>query len=353
MEEKYMQRCLQLARKGEGHTHPNPMVGAVIVHHGKIVGEGYHRSYGGPHAEVHAIRSVKDDAVLKASTLYVSLEPCAHYGKTPPCAALIISKQIPRVVVATKDPNPSVAGKGIAMLLDAGIDVTEGIMEEEARALNRTFFINQLYLRPHVILKWAQSRDGFMDGIRDPLSGNAPARISNDLTQTLGHRLRTRVQGIMVGTRTAMMDNPRLTARKWYGTNPARIVIDRTGTISPTAHLFDDETRTLVFTENANYPMNGARVKPVVIDFSGDVNRQLLKTLYAENIFSVLVEGGAYLLRSFIEKNMWDDAYIEVSPQLLKEGVKAPDIQGEKISAKKYIDSTQIHLKSKISRNFL
>lgn len=349
----YMQRCLQLARKGEGSARPNPMVGAVIVHDGKIIGEGYHRRYGEAHAEVNAILSVKDVSLLPHSTMYVSLEPCSHYGKTPPCAELIVSKKIPRVVIATSDPNPKVSGNGIRIMREAGIEVTVGVLEDEARELNRMFFVNQQDKRPYVILKWAQSKDGFIDHKRTSLSEGNPAQISNDLTHSIVHKFRTTVQGIMVGTNTVIMDDPRLTVRKWYGNNPVRIVIDRESKIPPGSAVFNNDAKTIVFTENPDYPVKKENVKPLLFDFNSETNTQILKHLYAEGVYSVLVEGGAQLLASFIEKNLWDEAYIEVGNKRLNEGTKAPVIQPDKAIAKKYLDSVQIHLKNKITRNFL
>ncbi len=348
-----MERCLQLARKGEGFTKPNPLVGAVVVHNNRIIGEGFHRQYGEAHAEVNAIASVKNSALLPESTLYVSLEPCAHHGKTPPCAELIISRKIPRVVVATSDPNPKVAGRGIAMMRESGIEVTVGMLEEKARDLNRIFFVNQLCNRPYLILKWAQSSDGFMDQHRTPNDGRTPVIISNTLTHTIVHKFRTQVQGILVGTNTALLDNPQLTARKWFGDHPTRVVIDRENKIPSDAFLFDESAPTIVFT--ASLPPETGRkehIKYIGIDFSGDTNRQILERLYDEKIYSLLIEGGAQLLASFIEKEMWDEAYVEISAKALHSGVKAPVIQGDVAASSTYPDSVQFHLKSKITRNF-
>lgn len=349
----FMERCLQLARKGEGFTKPNPLVGAVVVHNGRIIGEGFHRQYGEAHAEVNAIASVRDRSLLPESTLYVSLEPCAHHGKTPPCAELVITKKIPRVVVATGDPNPKVSGKGIAMMRENGIEVVMGVLEEEARNLNRIFFVNQLYNRTYIILKWAQSSDGFMDHHRIPGDGRTPVIISNTLTHTIVHKFRTQVQGIMVGTHTALLDNPQLTTRKWFGHHPTRIVIDRENKIPSDTFLFDGSAPTIVFTASA--PPNAAKkehVKYIEIDFSGDTNKQISDRLYDEKIYSLLIEGGAQLLASFIEKEMWDEAYVEIAEKELHSGVKAPIIQGDVAASRKYPGSVQFHLKSKITRNF-
>ena len=348
-DEKYMYRCLQLAGKGKCYVNSNPMVGAVIVHDGQIVGEGYHKKFGEPHAEANAINSVKNSSLLQESTLYVSLEPCTHYGKTPPCTELVISKKIPRVVVATRDPNPKVSGKGVQMMRDAGIEVTEGVLNNEAKELNRVFFVNHLYKRPYIILKWAQSNDGFIDHERSLFTKNAPAKISNEITEIIIHKLRTHVQGIMVGTNTVLMDNPKLTARKWFGKNPVRITIDKRNMIPSHAQIFNNDAKTIVFTENPDYHIKKENVKPIVIDFSSDTNTQIIKHLYTENIRSVLVEGGAQLLASFIAKNLWDEAYIEISTKILNKGTKAPHIQGNRIRIKQYPNSIQIHLKNKIS----
>ena len=350
----FMQRCIQLARKGEGFTKPNPMVGAVIVHNNKIIGEGYHRQYGAAHAEVNAIASVSDQSLLPESTIYVSLEPCAHHGKTPPCVELIISRKIPRVVVAITDPNPEVAGKGIGMMRNSGIDVSVGMLAEEARELNRLFFVNQLWNRPYILLKWAQSKDGFIDLHRTSLEEKSPIKISNSITQSIVHKIRTEVEGIMVGTNTALLDNPQLTARKWFGNHPTRIVIDRVNRIPLTSALFDGSTPTIVFT--ASPPPDSSRyehIKYIAIDFTEETINQIVHHLYKENIHSLLIEGGANLLSSFIEAEMWDEALVERSEKLLLSGVKAPDIEGEVTEIKKYLDSVQFHIKSKISRNIL
>lgn len=343
----FMQRCLQLARKGEGYTSPNPMVGAVIVRDNRIIGEGYHRKYGTAHAEVNAIASVKDNALLSESTMYVSLEPCAHHGHTPPCAELIISRGIPRVVVAMTDPNPKVAGRGIEMMRKSGIDVSVGMLAEEAGELNRIFLVNQLQNRPYIILKWAQSKDGFMDHHRTSCE-EKPVKISNSITQSIVHKYRTQVQGIIVGTTTALLDNPQLTARKWFGSHPARIVIDRENKIPAASALFDGVAPTIVFTASTPAdPNRHEHVKHIVIDFSEDTNIQIIDELFKEKIHSLLIEGGASLLSSFIDREMWDEAYVEKSDQLLLSGIKAPDIQGEITEIKKYLNAFQYHIRAK------
>lgn len=350
----FMQRCLQLARKGEGFTKPNPMVGAIIVYNNKIIGEGYHRHYGESHAEVNAINSVKDKSLLSKSTLYVSLEPCAHHGKTPPCAELIISNKIPRVVLAVRDPNPKVSGKSVEMMISAGIEVTECVMEEESRSLNKFFFVNQELSRPYIILKWAQSKDGFIDLYRNPADNKQPVIISNKLTHSIVHKFRTQVQAILVGTNTALLDNPQLTSRKWYGENPTRIVIDRENRLPLDHKIFDGLVPTIVFTETAPmFSESIPKLKYLEIDFTKDTNKQIINHLIKNKIYSLLVEGGSNLLSTFIKKNLWDEAYIEVSDKTLKSGIKAPEIQGKEIEVKKYLNSSQFILKSKITRNIL
>ena len=349
IDEEYMSRCLQLAKKGYGATKNNPMVGCVVVHNNTIIGEGYHRKIGEAHAEVNAINSVKDISLLKESTLYVSLEPCSHFGKTPPCAELILSKSIPRVVVAITDPNPQVAGRGIQMLRDRGVELTVGILENEARDLNKSFFVNQINKRPFVTLKWAETKDGYIDNQRSDHT-KPPLKLSNSITQCIVHKLRTQNMGIMVGTNTALKDNPRLNARKWSGDNPVRIVIDRTAKIPHDSHLFSDETPTIVFTQLESYP-NHKNVTSICIDFTDNVNEQILQKIFELNIASVLIEGGSILISSFIESNLWDEAFIEVSDCEIGCGIRAPHISGTFINAKKYIESFHFHIKNQISRN--
>ncbi len=348
-DEKYMWRCLQLAKKGEGATKTNPMVGCVIVHNNTIIGEGYHRKIGEPHAEVNAINSVKEKSLLTKSTMYVSLEPCSHHGLTPPCAELIASKKIQRVVVAVTDPDTRVAGRGIEFLKKAGTEVTVGVLENEAKELNRFFFVNKAYKRPYIILKWAQTKNGFIDTNR--LDYTTPAlKLSNSITQSIVHKLRTQTMGIMVGTNTALKDNPTLTARKWSGDNPVRIVIDRTGKLSAGSNLLAGDVKTLVFTEIDNYPVSN-NIISICINFNDSVNEQILDRLFDLNIGSILIEGGTFLISSFIDKNLWDESFIEVSDKEIVSGISAPLIHGDLINAKKYIDSLHFHIMKAISRN--
>ena len=315
-----MQRCIQLAQFGEAGAPPNPLVGAVIVCRGRIIGEGYHRRCGGPHAEVNAIRSVSDQSLLRQSTLYVSLEPCAHYGKTPPCADLIIEKGIPRVVVGCIDPFAKVCGLGIRKLREAGVEVAVGALEDECRRLNRRFFTFHEKQRPWVTLKWAQSRDGFIDRLRR--DDEASAQLSTPFTQMLVHRLRARSQAILVGTQTALRDNPSLTNRLWPGGQPLRLVIDRHGILPPTLRLFDDSAPTHV------YP-------------TGDLT-EILSDLHQRGIQSLLVEGGARLLRSFLEQGLWDEARVETAAISLGQGVRAPEIPLSLMTREEVVDGHKI-----------
>lgn len=323
-DEKYMARCLQLARCGKAGAAPNPMVGAVIVADGRIIGEGYHIRCGEAHAEVNAVRSVrpKDKALLRKATIYVSLEPCSHYGKTPPCADLIISCGIPRVVVGCVDPFSEVSGRGIRKLRDAGIHVTVGVLEQECLALNRRFIVNHTEKRPYVLLKWAQSADGFIDRLRNS-ADEPPVVFSNSFTSMLVHRQRAGVQAILVGRQTALLDNPSLTVRHWPGQSPLRVVIDRELSLPETLHLFDGTVPTLVFTACSNAPIRPG-VEYVVLDFAQPVIHQILAELYARHVQSLLVEGGAILLQSFINAGLWDEAHVEIAPIELHSGVQAP-----------------------------
>ena len=325
---KFMRRCIQLAKCGEAGAPPNPMVGAVVVCDGHIIGEGFHRRCGGPHAEVNAINSVKEKHLLSRSTIYVSLEPCAHYGKTPPCADLIIKSGIPRVVIGCTDPFAKVNGLGIKKLQDAGCEVVVGVLQEECRELNRRFFTFHQKHRPWIMLKWAQSKDGYI-GIAPsnstlkgenlvarnslPLREGWGGSFSTLLTQTLVHRLRARSGAILVGTRTALLDNPTLTTRLWPGQNPLRLTIDRHNILPPTLHLKDGSTPTVIYTKESI--------------------EEILQDLYERGIQSLLVEGGAALLQSFIDKGLWDEVRIETAPFRLGDGVAAPILsEGELIS---------------------
>ena len=320
-DEKYIRRCIELASNGLCNAAPNPMVGAVIVHNGRIIGEGYHAKCGKGHAEVNAIRSVKDESLLKESTIYVSLEPCSHYGKTPPCADLIISKGIPRVVVGCIDPFSKVSGRGIQKLRDAGIDVTVGILEEECKDLIKRFVTFNTLKRPYITLKWAESADGFIDIKRE---NGSPVVLSTPITSMYVHKQRAEHKAILVGRKTALLDNPSLTTRKWYGKNPLRLVIDRHLALPDNLNLFDHSTATIVFTESHKQAEDNLEF--VTIDFSKDILPQILSVLYDRKIQSLLVEGGTTLLQSFIDTGIWDEIFIEHSEKILSEGIKSPNI---------------------------
>ena len=320
----YMQRCLQLARCGSGSTSPNPMVGAVIVCEGRIIGEGYHVRAGEPHAEVNAVNSVKecDVPLLERSTIYVSLEPCSHYGKTPPCCDLIIARHIARVVIATTDFNAQVNGGGIARMREAGIEVLVGLLEADSRRLNGAFFAFHQKKRPFVTLKWAQSADGFIDRHRN---GGKALSISNGVSRVAVHKLRSMHDAILVGTRTALLDDPSLDVRHWAGRAPLRMVIDREGVLPPGLRLFDGSLPTVVFTSVCRNGLSGKNIEQIQLDFSNGIIPQILAFMHSRKLNSLLVEGGAELLRSFMDAGLWDIIRVEVNPALsVNEGVAAP-----------------------------
>lgn len=322
-----MQRCLELAALGMGSVSPNPMVGAVIVHGGRIIGEGYHQRYGEAHAEVNAINSVLskyDDAeeLLRDSTIYVSLEPCAHYGKTPPCADLIIKHGIPRVVVGCRDPFEQVDGKGIEKLQQAGIEIIAGVLEAECKWLNRRFFTRVQQKRPYVILKWAQTADGFF----------APADkqqlwITGEESRRLVHKWRGEEDAILVGKHTVAIDNPQLNTRYWPGKSPKRVVIDRRLELAASMNIYDQSVETLVFNE-VKTDIDG-KIKYIALeDFERFVPQYILFQLYLQDIQSVIIEGGAHTLNSFIEAGLWDEARIFAGKAILGKGINAPCVTG-------------------------
>lgn len=320
VDEQYMRRALQLAALAEGHTSPNPMVGAVVVHQGRIIGEGYHRRCGEPHAEVNAIASVRDKSLLPQSTIYVTLEPCSHYGKTPPCCDLIIASHIPRVVVGCLDPFPQVSGRGVARLREHNIEVCTGILEEECLWLNRRFITFHSQQRPYITLKWAQSADGYIDRIRS--NDEQPTLFSTPTTRSWAHRLRATNDAILVGTNTVLADNPSLTTRYWTGHNPVRITIDCNKRIPACATLLDGSTPTLLLGRtDIEQPVE-------CIPLEGHDLSEVMQHLYRHNIQSLIVEGGSHMLQSFINASLWDEAHIERTPLHLVEGIPAPTLQG-------------------------
>jgi diaminohydroxyphosphoribosylaminopyrimidine deaminase/5-amino-6-(5-phosphoribosylamino)uracil reductase len=322
--ETYMQRCLDLAITGLGKTAPNPMVGAVIVHNDQIIGEGYHKAFGGPHAEVNAVNAVRDKTLLKDSTLYVNLEPCSHTGKTPPCADLIIRSGIPHVVGGMTDPNPVVAGSGYTKLRHAGVEVVTDILHQECVEMNRRFIMFHTRRRPYVILKWAQTSDCFIDVVRGQKEYPQPTWISNEISRMLVHKWRSEEQSILVGTNTAMMDNPRLNVREWPGRSPLRMVIDKTLKLPETLNLFDNSYPTVVFNSLRDEQAGNTRYAKVTFD--DNFLENMLRWLYESGIQSVLVEGGKILINSLIRKSLWDEARVFKGNKLFGQGVTAPSI---------------------------
>ena len=321
-EELYMQRCNDLASRGIAQVAPNPMVGAVLVYEDRVIGEGYHMQYGQAHAEVNCLASVKaeDQQLISRSTLYVSLEPCNHFGKTPPCTDLIIRNKIPEVVIGCSDSFEKVNGTGIQKLKEAGINVKCGILEEEAQFLNRRFFTFHQKQRPYIILKWAQSKDGFIAA-----DANHRTKISNEITDKLVHQWRSEESAIMVGTHTVHFDNPELTVRHVSGRNPVRVIIDKNLSIPDNSKILNQEAPTIIFNEISDVEKGLNRF--VILDFAEDSLSQMMSYLYRENILSVIVEGGQKLLQSFIDQHLWDEARVITNNDLeLQGGVVAPQL---------------------------
>jgi len=333
-----MHRCLQLAKMGTGNVAPNPMVGAVLVYENEIIGEGYHQQYGQAHAEVNCINNVSEanQSLIEKSTLYVSLEPCAHFGKTPPCADLIIKNKIPNVVIACRDSYEEVDGKGIQKLQQAGVNVIVGILEKEALELNKRFFTFHRKQRPYIILKWAQSRDAKIG--RQDFSA---LKISNDITNRMVHKWRSEEAAILVGTNTALHDNPSLTTRLWKGNNPVRLVLDLQLKLPLSLHLFDGSVKTIVFNQVKHEEENG--VTFYKLSSGEDIISGLLNALYRLKIQSVLIEGGARLLQSFIDQNYWDEARVITNEQLLiKNGINAPKLKNSSLGCIKKATGDQL-----------
>ena len=338
-QEKYMLRCLELAKKGGGNVSPNPMVGCVIVHHGEIIGEGYHKKYGEAHAEVNAINSVENQELLKDSVMYVTLEPCAHHGLTPPCTDLIIEKQIPKVVIGTIDTYAEVAGKGIEKMRKAGLNVEVGMLENECREINKRFFTFHEKKRPFIILKWAQTSDGFID--IDRKSFGEPTWITGPKALTRVHQLRAEEDAILVGTNTALKDNPSLTTRHVKGKNPLRMVLDRQLRLPENLNIFDNSVPTFVF--NARENKTKGNVTFLQIDFSGDIIHPILSELHKRRIQSLIVEGGRELIKSFFQSGIWDEAYVFVGNKLFKSGIPAPTLPEQLIHYEK-LDDDELYI---------
>jgi diaminohydroxyphosphoribosylaminopyrimidine deaminase/5-amino-6-(5-phosphoribosylamino)uracil reductase len=315
--EDYIRRCIELAKNGLGTTYPNPMVGSVIVHNNTIIGEGWHKKSGKPHAEVNAIKSVKNKTLLSESTIYVSLEPCCHFGKTPPCTDLILEYNIPNIVIGSIDPNEKVAGKGIQKLKDAGKNVLIGVLQHECLALNKRFFTFHNKSRPYIILKWAESQDGFIAPAHK--NEKKPVWITNIYSRQLVHKWRSEEQSILVGTSTVLEDNPKLDVRDWYGNSPLKVIIDLNNKINDDYFVAKNRTHSIFISqEDKNIEKENM-----------DLPEFILSTLYRKNIQSVIIEGGATTLQYFIDKNLWDEARIFKGRNFFKKGIKAPHLYGE------------------------
>ncbi|WP_249033279.1 bifunctional diaminohydroxyphosphoribosylaminopyrimidine deaminase/5-amino-6-(5-phosphoribosylamino)uracil reductase RibD [Winogradskyella sediminis] len=308
---------MQIAKNGLGTTRPNPMVGAVIVYNDQIIAEGFTSPYGGPHAEVNAINAVKNQSLLAKSTIYVTLEPCSHFGKTPPCSDLIISHHIPNVVIGCIDDNPEVAGKGIAKLRASGCHVTVGVLENECKAHHKRFFTFHNKKRPYIILKWAETADGFIAPIAR--EEQKPVWITNPYSRQLVHKWRAEEQAILVGTNTVVADNPSLTVRDWSGENPIRVVLDKSSKLNMDYSIFNDDAKTI-------------RITSETIDFEKPIASQIATLLHKENINSIIIEGGSQTLQTFIDENLWDEARVFIGKTEFKSGIKAPQFDGNLIS---------------------
>jgi diaminohydroxyphosphoribosylaminopyrimidine deaminase / 5-amino-6-(5-phosphoribosylamino)uracil reductase len=321
--EFYLKRCIELAKNGLGTTYPNPLVGAVIVYNNEIIGEGWHKKTGEAHAEVNAINAVKDKSLLAKSTIYVSLEPCSHFGKTPPCSDLIIENRIPNVVIGAVDPNNKVAGEGIERLMAAGINVTVGVLERECNELNKRFFTFHNNKRPYIILKWAESSDGFIAPVAK--EKKAPVWLTNSFSRQLVHKWRSEEQAILVGTQTVLDDNPKLDVRNWKGQNPIRIVLDKSNKISKDFNVYDGKSKTIFITEQENLtPIDNGIFENAIFD--NLLPNKIVEILYQHGVQSVIIEGGRQTIQTFIDANLWDEARVFKSKTILNEGTKAPKI---------------------------
>ncbi len=325
--EIYMQRALELAKQGEGNVSPNPLVGAVVVYQQRIIGEGYHQKFGEAHAEVNAINQVKNKELLPECTVYVTLEPCNHFGKTPPCSHLLVRSGVKHVVIGMVDPNPLVAGKGIAYLKEHGVEVNSGVLQKQCEALNKRFITYYQKQRPYIILKWAQSADGFIAPERNGISQevfNQQRMITGELAQMYTHQLRGREDAIMVGTNTAINDNPQLNTRKWKGRNPVRVVLDVNNRIPTDSQVFDGSQPTIVFTGALPQQSTQPQLKYIELNRGEGLLTQIITHLYQQHMQSVIVEGGTKLLQTFINAHLWDETQVFTAPKILTNGVKSP-----------------------------
>lgn len=321
--EIFMKRCHELAESGLGWVAPNPMVGAVVVLNNKIIGEGYHQKYGEAHAEVNAIKAVEDDKALKESTLYVNLEPCSHMGKTPPCSDLIIQKGIPRVVIGTSDPNSLVAGRGIEKLRRAGVKVISDVLARESYELNKRFFTFHEKKRPYIILKWAQTQDGFIDIRRDQDTPIGVNWITSLYSRKLVHKWRSEEQGILVGTNTVILDNPELNLRYWEGRNPVRIILDHQLRIPGSSNIYNNNSQSLIY--NTLKAETKGKAEWINLNFSHENLEPILSDLYDRGISSLIIEGGKQILEYFIQKSCWDEARVFTGSKYFKTGIVAPE----------------------------
>ncbi len=338
-DEQYMQRCIELARKGAGSVAPNPMVGAVLVHNRQIIGEGWHQQYGQAHAEVNCIRNAEENGfahLITKSTIYVSLEPCAHFGKTPPCSDLIIEKMIPKVVIGCRDPFKEVDGKGIERLKAAGVEVIVDVLKDECIELNKRFFTFHQQQRPYIILKWAQTKNGKIGA-----SGNERLLISNEFTNKLVHQWRSENAAILVGTNTALLDDPQLTNRYWPGKQPLRLVLDKELSLPASLNLFNNDAPTIIFNTKQHREEGQPRYYQLKTDAS--MVQQMIHALHQLRITSVIVEGGAQLLQSFIDEELWDEARIITNEQLtVEEGLTAPQLTNAAQTCEQVIGTDRI-----------
>lgn len=332
-EELFMLRCFELAIKGLANVSPNPMVGAVIVNNSKIIGEGYHEKFGGPHAEVNAINSVSNQDLLKNSTLYVNLEPCSHYGKTPPCVDLIIQKQIHKVVISNSDPNPIVAGTGIEKLRNAGVNVVTNCLSEQGKKVNKRFFKFHNDKRPYIFLKWAQTTDGFMDIQRHNPENKEKYWITNPELKQLVHKWRSEEDAILIGANTAINDNPKLNVREWKGKNPIRVILSKNEILNKDLNILDDSQTTIIFT-STNHKYEGNHTSTIYIPDSSNFLKTVLDYLYQTQVQSVIFEGGFEVINSFITLNIWDEAFVLVGNKTFQKGLKAPSIHSNPFSVK-------------------
>lgn len=360
--EFYIKRCLQIAKNGIGASRPNPSVGAVIVFDQKIIGEGFTANYGQNHAEVNAVNAVKNKNLLKEATIYVTLEPCSHFGKTPPCADLLIKHQFKKVVIGAVDANKLVAGKGIDRLKKAGINVIVGVLEKECKAHHKRFFTVQEKKRPYILLKWAETKDGFIfpeldSGAVGKKNSNEiqttlkqvkgkPVWISNKISQQLVHKFRSEEQAILVGTNTVVADNPKLNVRSWSGNNPVRIVLDLNLRIPKEANIFDKSVKTIVLKSKGLKSLeNSENLIFEEIESAKNIAAQICEVLHTHQIQSVLIEGGTKILQTFIDANLWDEANVFIGETSFKNGIKGPRFLGKRTS--------QIHIKNDILNTYI